>query len=78
MEDIAKFRIFLSFPLIGLLIPNLGLFLTGSPAGSIHPSHITIAVTLLICIGVLTVGMELHKRKHGVTTNTDGTPAFDL
>lgn len=78
MEDIIKFRIFLSFPLLGLLIPDLGLFLTGSSASdSIPVTHLIIAATLLICIAVLTVGIMLHTRKHGAEEKP-GTPIFDL
>jgi len=50
MEDIANFRIFLSFPLVGLFIPDIGLFLTGSPASALPVTHAIIGITLLVCI----------------------------
>lgn len=82
MEDIVKFRIFLSFPLFGLLIPDLGLFLTGAFAFAMPVTHIIIAVTLLTCIAVLTVGLAYYKRKHGViineNENTNNTPIFEI
>ncbi|MCC8409774.1 hypothetical protein LJ707_12615 [Mucilaginibacter sp. UR6-1] len=77
MEDIIKFRIFLTFPLLGLLIPDLGLFLTGSSALAALPvTHRIIASTLLICIAVLTVGISLYKKKHNI--GKTATPVFDL
>jgi hypothetical protein len=77
MEDIIKFRIFLSFPLLGLLMPDLGLYLTGSTASISMPiTHLIIITTLLICIAVLTVGISLYKKKHGIEKTS--TPVFDL
>ncbi|MBE9584214.1 hypothetical protein IM792_07120 [Mucilaginibacter sp. JRF] len=77
MEDIIKFRIFLSFPLLGLLIPDLGLYLTGSSASISMPiTHLIIVTTLLICIAVLTVGISVYKKKHGIEKSA--TPVFDL
>jgi hypothetical protein len=79
MEDITNFRIFLSFPLIGLLIPDIGLFLTGASASALPVTHLIIAVTLLVCIAVLSVGIVLYKKKHNIAGNTTtGTPVFDL
>ncbi len=74
MEDILKFRIFLSFPLLGLLIPDMGLFLTGSTLSTALPvTHVIIAATLLICIAVLTAGITIYKRKHGITDSQNDT-----
>ncbi|RVT99788.1 hypothetical protein EOD41_15205 [Mucilaginibacter limnophilus] len=83
MEDIIKFRIFLSFPLFGLLIPDMGLYLTGASASFAMPgTHIIIVVTLLICIAVLTAGITYYKRKHEITAepngSTNNTPVFEL
>ncbi|RYZ93683.1 MAG: hypothetical protein EOP47_29280 [Sphingobacteriaceae bacterium] len=79
MEDIINFRIFLSFPLFGLLIPDMGLFLTGASASALPVTHIIISVTLLICIAVLSIGIMMHKRKHGITSNSESnSPIFDL
>jgi hypothetical protein len=81
MEDIVKFRIFLSFPLFGLLIPDVGLYLTNASAFAMPITHVIIMVTLLICIGVLTAGIALHKRKHGITSNSNNAnnvPVFDI
>lgn len=77
MEDIIKFRIFLSFPLLGLLIPDLGLFLTGSSATAAFPiTHAIIAATLSICIAVLTIGIMLYSKKHNIQKTAK--PVFDL
>ena len=79
MEDIIKFRIFLSFPLFGLLIPDLGLFLTGASASAMPVTHLIIAATLLICIVILSVGITYYKRKAGVagaTPKAANSPAF--
>ncbi|RYY35182.1 MAG: hypothetical protein EOP46_10900 [Sphingobacteriaceae bacterium] len=81
MEDIIKFRIFLSFPLFGLLIPDLGLYLTGASAFAMPATHVIIMVTLLMCISVLTAGITLYKRKHGISANSDNAnnvPIFDI
>lgn len=81
MEDIVNFRLFLSFPLIGLLIPDVGLFLTGASASALPVTHLIIAVTLLVCIAVLTVGITLYKRKHNITNATNNigaAPVFEL
>ena len=81
MEDIINFRIFLSFPLIGLLIPDIGLFLTGAPISALPVTHVIVSSTLLICIIVLSIGGSLmYKKKRGISPdkNNNGSPIFDL
>lgn len=79
MEDIINFRIFLSFPLFGLFIPDIGLFLTGASASALPVTHLIIGVTLLTCIAILSIGIMMHKRKHGITNNSgNNSPIFDL
>ncbi|RCH54146.1 hypothetical protein DJ568_14805 [Mucilaginibacter hurinus] len=79
MEDIINFRIFLSFPLFGLFIPNLGLFLTGASASALPVTHIIIGCTLLTCIAVLSIGIMMYKKKHGITNDHENnTPILDL
>ena len=80
MEDIANFRIFLSFPLVGLFIPDIGLFLTGSPASALPVTHAIIGITLLVCIFVLSIGIAIYKKKSGISAsnNKNNSPIFDL
>jgi len=62
MEDLIIFRLFLAFPLIGLLLPDTGTLF--SPVkGYIPATHIIIEVTLLVSIMVCSAGIMYFKRK---------------
>jgi hypothetical protein len=62
MEDLIIFRIFLTFPLIGLSIPKAGIIFAGAK-GYISSADVIIGVTLLISIVVCSLGIMYHKRK---------------
>jgi hypothetical protein len=63
MEDLVIFRAFLTFPLIGLLIPDAGILLLNRRAAHIPVSHVIIEVTLLICIATCSFSRKYLKRK---------------
>jgi hypothetical protein len=62
MEDLIIFRIFMAFPLIGLLIPDLGGLLSNTKS-EVTATHLIIEITLLISILTLTAGIMYFKRK---------------
>jgi hypothetical protein len=62
MEDLTIFRIFLTFPFIGLLIPDMGIAFSNS-INNIPVSHTIIEATLLLSIIVCSMGMAYFKRK---------------
>jgi len=62
MEELIIFRIFLTFPLVGLMIPKAGIILAGGK-GYIASADIIIATTLLISIGICSLGILYHKHK---------------
>jgi hypothetical protein len=70
MEDLIIFRIFLTFPLIGLLIPDSGLlwldFKHRVPTG-----HIIIELTLLTSIIICSAGIAYMKRKSNREVNSE-------
>lgn len=53
---------FLAFPLIGLLIPDLGGLLSNTKS-AISATHLIVESTLLISIMVITAGIMYFKRK---------------
>ena len=62
MEDLIIFRIFLTFPLIGLLIPDTGLLLSDAKH-RISVNHTIIEITLLTSIIICSIGISYFKRK---------------
>jgi hypothetical protein len=72
MEDIIIFRIFLAFPLIGLLIPDAGLKLLDFKH-HIPVNHIIIEATLLISILTCAAGIAYFKRKLNKDLNSDSS-----
>jgi len=62
MEDLIIFRIFLTFPLIGLLIPDTGLMLFDTKH-HLSANHTIIEITLLTCIITCSAGIKYFKRK---------------
>lgn len=62
MEDLIIFRIFLTFPLIGLLIPDTGLLLSDAKH-HISVNHTIIEITLLTSIIICSIGISYFKRK---------------
>jgi len=65
MEEFIFFRLFLAFPVIGLLIPDLGLLFSGLRISRIPVTHLIIEVTLSVCIIICSLGMWYFKRKQG-------------
>jgi hypothetical protein len=61
MEKLAILRMFASFPLFGLLLPDISTFIVGS-LKSISPVHIYIECFLIVCIIVCTLCIA-HLRK---------------
>jgi hypothetical protein len=71
MEKLATFRIFSSFPLFGLLLPDLSsLFIY--PARGISPTHIYVESFLLLGVIICTAGIWYHQR-HSRTNNVQVT-----
>lgn len=64
MEDLVIFRIFLTFPLIGLLLPKAGIMFAGAK-GYISVADVIITITLLISVLICSLGIMHHKRKLG-------------
>jgi len=62
MEDLIIFRIFLTFPLVGLFVPKAGIIFAGAK-GYISVSDVIIAITLLTSVLVCSLGIMYHKRK---------------
>lgn len=61
MEDLIIFRIFLTFPLVGLFVPKAVIF-----AGAkeyISSADVIIAITLLTSVLICSLGIMYHKRK---------------
>jgi hypothetical protein len=69
MEELAIFRIFSSFPLFGLLLPDISsLFIY--PAKSISPTHIYIESFLLVAVIICSVGIWYQQKQDKSTTIT--------
>jgi hypothetical protein len=62
MEDLIIFRIFLTFPLVGLFVPKAGIIFAGAK-GYISVADVIIAITLLTSVLICSVGIMYHKRK---------------
>nr|NYE67951.1 hypothetical protein [Mucilaginibacter sp. E4BP6] len=62
MEDLILFRIFLTFPLVGLFVPKAGLVFAGAK-GYISIADVIIAITLLTSVLICSLGIMYHKRK---------------
>jgi len=62
MEELIIFRIFLAFPLVGLLIPKAGIIFAGDK-GYISVADVIIAITLLTSVLVCSLGIMYHKHK---------------
>jgi hypothetical protein len=62
MDDLRIFRIFLAFPLIGLVIPDLGLA-AFTPKTNIPIGHLIIEGTLLLAIFICSVGIKYLRWK---------------
>ena len=63
MEEFTIFRLFLCFPLIGLLIPDVGLVFSEFGISHIPLTHLIIEITLSVCMIVCSVGVSYLKRK---------------
>lgn len=63
MEELLIFRLFLAFPIIGLLIPDIGLLLSGYRISLIPATHLIIEATLSVCIIICSVWTMHIKRK---------------
>jgi hypothetical protein len=62
MEELAIFRIFSSFPLFGILLPDLSsLFM--SPIKGIPEAHIYVEGFLLLSVIICTAGIWYHERQ---------------
>lgn len=70
MEDLTIFRLFLAFPLIGLLVPDTGMFLSDFKH-RIPTNHIIIEATLIISIAICSIGMAYLKYKINKSVSDD-------
>ncbi|MFI5157661.1 MAG: hypothetical protein ACHQF4_02280 [Sphingobacteriales bacterium] len=61
MEDLIIFRIFLTFPLIGLFVPKVVIF--AGAKGYISTTDVIIAITLITSVLICSLGIMYHKRK---------------
>jgi hypothetical protein len=62
MEEIVIFRIFSSFPLLGLLLPDISsLFIF--PTKPISPTHLYVEGFLLLTVVICTVGIWYHQKQ---------------
>jgi hypothetical protein len=65
MEELIIFRIFLTFPLVGLFVPKVGVIFAGAK-GYISVADVIIGITLLTSVLICSIGIMYHKRKlHG-------------
>jgi hypothetical protein len=62
MEELIIFRIFLTFPLVGLFVPKAGIIFAGAK-GYISATDVIIAITLLTSVLICSIGIKYHKRK---------------
>jgi len=62
MEDLIIFRMFLTLPIIGTFLPDVGM-LFSTPPNTIPLSHIIVAASLLTSIVVCSAGINRFKRK---------------
>lgn len=62
MEDLVIFRIFLTFPLVGLFVPKAGIVFAGAK-GYISVSDIIIAIALLTSFVICSLGIMHYKHK---------------
>jgi hypothetical protein len=62
MEDLILFRIFLTFPLVGLFVPKAGIIFAGAK-GYISIADVIIAITLLTSVLICSIGIIYHKRR---------------
>jgi hypothetical protein len=63
MEELIIFRLFLAFPVIGLLLPDIGLLFSGYRIYRIPATHLIIEITLSICIVICSLWIVRFKRK---------------
>ena len=65
MEDLILFRLFLAFPFIGLLLPDMVLIFPGLKRAHIPGTHIVVETTLLTCMLICTLGIWYFEHKTG-------------
>lgn len=79
MEEFVVFRLFMAFPVIGLLIPDIGSIFTGYGIAHIPATHIIIEATLSICIAICSAGIKNLKRKeNGKNTEVNHLQAPEM
>jgi positive regulator of sigma E activity len=77
MEELVIFRIFLTFPLVGLLIPKAGIIFAGAK-GYISAADVIIAITLIISIIICSIGILLHQRKLTAIKSNEPVISWDV
>ncbi|WP_183560952.1 hypothetical protein [Mucilaginibacter sp. SP1R1] len=65
MEELAIFRIFSSFPLFGLLLPEISSLLI-TPGKGIAPDHIYVEGFLLLSVIICTAGIRYHQKQERI------------
>jgi len=63
MEKLIILRMFFCFPLVGLLLPDVGILLSNYP-GKVPVIHVVIEVTLLVCIALCTAAIKYGKKRN--------------
>jgi len=77
MEELVIFRIFLTFPLVGLLIPKAGIIFAGGK-GYISAADVIIAITLIVSIITCSIGILHHKKKITVIKSNEPAISWDI
>ena len=77
MEKLIILRIFLYFPLVGFVLPDAGIWLSGAPS-AIPFAHLIIEAVLIAFITTCSVIVSILKKRGNGTDQTDKGSAFGL
>lgn len=77
MKNLVIFRMFLCFPLVGFLLPDIGIWLSRAHE-PIPVMHFVIVAVLAIGIAACTIRIIILKKRTGDIANTNKNSAFDV
>jgi hypothetical protein len=77
MEKLIILRIFLYFPLVGFVLPDAGIWLSGAPS-AIPSAHIIIEAVLIAFITLCYVIVSILKKRGDDTGGANKGSAFGL
>ena len=77
MEKLIILRIFLYFPLVGFVLPDAGILLSGAPS-AIPVAHLIIVAILIAFIAFFSVMVSILKKRENHTNEADKGSAFGL